>query len=342
MGPVLPIGYPERTMRIFSGIQPTGRKHLGNYIGGILQYVAGQERGEAIYCIVDLHSLTVAYDPQDLRERLYDLAAILLAAGLNPDRCVFFRQSDVKEHTELCWLLANVTAYGELSRMTQFKDKSAGQRDFVSAGLFFYPVLMAADILAYQTNEVPVGEDQKQHVELARDIAQRFNSRFGETFVVPEARIPAVGARIMDLKSPDKKMSTTGGSEAGTVYVLDEPDEVIRKFKAATTDSGREIVRGSGKAGVTNLIDILSVVRGVEPESIEKEFADANGYADFKQVVGEAVADYLRPVRDRYAELRPDEGRLEKILAEGAEKARAISTQTVADARRKMGLGPAS
>ena len=235
-------------MRIFSGIQPTGRKQLGNYLGAIIHYVAGQDRGEGIYCLVDLHSLTVAYDPAALREYLYDTTAILLAAGLDPSRCILFRQSDVKEHTELCWLLASVTAYGELGRMTQFKEKSAEQRDFVSAGLFFYPVLMAADILAYQTNEVPVGDDQRQHIELTRDIAQRFNSRFGETFVLPEARIPEVGARIMDLQAPERKMSTTGGTEQGTVYVLDEPDAIRRKFKSAVTDSGREIVRGSGKA----------------------------------------------------------------------------------------------
>jgi tryptophanyl-tRNA synthetase len=327
-------------MRIFSGIQPTGRKHLGNYIGAIRQYVEGQDRGEAIYCIVDLHAVTVAYDPADLRKRLYDTAAILLAAGLDPERCILFRQADVHEHTELCWLLANVTAHGELSRMHQFKEKSAEQRDFVSAGLFFYPVLQAADVLAYQTNEVPVGEDQKQHVELMRDIAERFNARFGETFVVPEHRIPDVGARIMDLQSPERKMSTTGASELGTVYVLDEPDQMLRKFKGAVTDSGRDIVRGPDKAGISNLIDIMAVVRGTTPEAVEKEYADAGGYAGFKEDVGRAVAEHLAPVRDRYAELRPDEGGLERILARGAEKARAISSRTVALARERMGVGP--
>src|SRR5436309_1424398 len=225
-------------MRIFSGIQPTGRKHLGNYIGAIRQYVAGQDRGQAIYCVVDLHAITVAYEPATLRRSLYDTAATLLAAGLDPDRCILFRQSDVKEHTELTWLLANVTAYGELGRMNQFKEKSALQKDLISAGLFFYPVLQAADVLAYDTNEVPVGEDQKQHVELMREIAQRFNARFGETFVVPEHRIPEVGARIMDLQSPDRKMSTTGGSPLGTVYVLDHPRDVERKIRSAVTDSG--------------------------------------------------------------------------------------------------------
>ena len=212
-------------MRIFSGIQPTGRKHLGNYIGAIEQWVAGQDRGEAIYCLVDAHAITVAYEPAALREAVYDTGAILLAAGLDPERCIFFRQSDVQEHTELCWLLSSVTSFGELNRMTQFKDKAGSQRDLVSAGLFFYPVLQAADVLAYRAHEVPVGEDQRQHVELMRDVAERFNARFGETLVVPEVRVPEVGARIMDLQVPDKKMSTTGGSPQGTVLVLDEPDD---------------------------------------------------------------------------------------------------------------------
>jgi tryptophanyl-tRNA synthetase len=328
-------------MRIFSGIQPTGRKHLGNYIGAITQYVAGQDRGEAIYCIVDLHALTVAYDRDELRDRLYDTTALLLAAGLDPGRCILFRQSDVKEHTELCWLLASVTAYGELSRMHQFKEKSNEQKDFVSAGLFFYPVLQAADVLAYATNEVPVGEDQKQHVELMRDIAIRFNSRFGETFVVPEHRIPEVGARIMDLQTPDKKMSTTGGTEQGTVYVLDEPAAILRKFKSAVTDSGREIVSGAGKPGITNLIEILSVVRGVGPDAVENDFSGASGYAAFKEEVGLEVVQYLAPVRERYEAIRADVGALESILASGAEKARAIAAPTVAMARERMGIGPA-
>src|SRR6266566_9327110 len=228
-------------MRIFSGIQPTGRKHLGNYIGAITQYVAGQERGDpAIYCIVDLHAVTVAYDPGELRERVYDTAAVLMAAGLDPDRCVLFRQGDVEEHTELCWLLASVTAYGDLQRMHQFKEKSAGQRELVSAGLFLYPVLQAADVLAYGANEVPVGEDQRQHIELMRDIAQRFNARFGEVLVVPEGRYPAVGARIMDLQVPTAKMSTTGGTPQGTVHLLDPPEVIAKKFRSAVTDSGSE------------------------------------------------------------------------------------------------------
>src|ERR1700676_2738784 len=249
-------------MRIFSGIQPTGRKHLGNYIGAIMQYVAGQDRGDAVYCIVDLHAITVAFDPAELRERTYDTAAILLAAGLDPKRCILFRQSDVVEHAELAWVLGWVTAYGDLQRMHQFKEKSAAQRELVSAGLFFYPVLMAADVLAYRTDEVPVGDDQRQHVELMRDIALRFNARFGEVLVVPEHRIPQIGARIMDLQNPEGKMSTTAASEEGTVYVLDEPERIERKFKRAVTDSGEGVRRAPDKPGITNLIDILAVVRG--------------------------------------------------------------------------------
>jgi tryptophanyl-tRNA synthetase len=327
-------------MRIFSGIQPTGRKHLGNYIGAIRQYVEGQDRGEAIYCIVDLHAVTVAYDPVDLRERMHDTAAILLAAGLDPDRCIFFRQSDVREHTELCWLLANVTGYGELSRMTQFKEKSEQQRAFVSSGLLFYPVLQAADVLAYRADEVPVGEDQKQHIELMRDIAKRFNARFGETFVVPEHRIPEVGARIMDLQSPTKRMSTTASTEQGAVYILDEPDQIVRKFKSAVTDSGKDIVRGPDKAGISNLIEIMAVARGTTMDAVEKEYADAGGYAGFKEDVGQAVVELLTPVRERYEELRPDGAALEGVLRQGADKARAIASETVALARERMGLGP--
>jgi tryptophanyl-tRNA synthetase len=326
-------------MRIFSGIQPTGRKHLGNYIGAITQYVEGQDRGEAIYCIVDLHALTVPYDPAELRTAGYDAAATLLAAGLDPARCVFFRQSDVAEHTELTWLLSAVTSYGELNRMTQFKEKSGSQRELVSAGLFFYPVLMAADVLAYRANEVPVGDDQRQHVELMRDVADRFNSRFGETLVVPELRIPEVGARIMDLQFPERKMSTTGGSPQGTVYVLDEPDTVTKKFRSAVTDSGTEVRRAPDKAGVSNLIDILAAVRGIGPEEVEREF-DGSGYGKLKQAVADAVIEYLAPVRERYAGLRDDEARLEGILAGGAEKARAIATETLADVREVMGVGP--
>jgi tryptophanyl-tRNA synthetase len=329
-------------LRIFSGIQPTGSKHLGNYIGAILQYVAGQERGEALFCIVDLHAITVAYEPEELRRSLYDLTALLLAAGLDPARCMLFRQSDVLEHAELTWLLSSVTAFGDLQRMHQFKDKSAGQRELVSAGLFFYPVLMAADVLAYRAHDVPVGDDQRQHVELMRDIAIRFNARFGggeQVLVVPEHRIPEIGARIMDLQDPTRKMSTTGGSEQGTVYVLDEPDAIVKKLKSAVTDSGREIERSPEKPGVSNLIEILAVARGVAPEQVEADMRDAHGYGDLKLATAEAVVEMLAPVRERYLQLRADEPALEAALAAGAERARAIAAQTLTDVRERMGVG---
>jgi tryptophanyl-tRNA synthetase len=327
---------------IFSGIQPTGSKHLGNYIGAILNYVAGQDRADpAIYCIVDLHAVTVPYDPGELRARAYDTAAILIAAGLDPERCILFRQGDVAEHTELAWLLSSVTPIGELNRMHQFRDKSAAQRELVSAGLLYYPVLMAADVLAYRAHEVPVGEDQREHLELMRGVAERFNGRFGELLVVPEARIPEVGARVRDLQEPERKMSTTGSSEQGTLYVLDEPDVVRRKFKRAVADSGREIVRRDDKPGISNLIEIMAVARDVGPDEVEREF-DGSGYGDFKTAVADAVVDWLTPVRERYHELRADEPGLERTLQGGADKAREIASATLADVRRAMGVGPPS
>ena len=327
-------------MVIFSGIQPTGRKHLGNYIGAIIQYVAGQDRADlAIYCIVDLHAVTVPYEPGDLRERTLDTAAILIASGLDPDRCILFRQADVAEHTELAWLLSSVTPLGELNRMHQFRDKSAAQRELVSAGLLYYPVLQAADVLAYRAHEVPVGEDQREHLELMRRTAERFNKRFGELLVVPEMRIPDVGARVADLQDPERKMSTTGGSEQGTVYVLDDPDAIRRKFKRAVADSGREIVRGDDKPGISNLIEIMAVARGITPEAVEAEF-DGSGYGDFKAAVAEAVIEWLAPVRERYDALRSDEAELERILEGGAGKAREIAVGTLTDVRDAMGVGP--
>jgi tryptophanyl-tRNA synthetase len=327
-------------MRIFSGIQPTGRKHLGNYIGAIRQYVEGQDRGApAIYCIVDLHALTVPWEPATLRESVYDTTSILLAAGLDPDRCILFRQSDVREHTELTWYLAALTAHGDLNRMTQFKEKSAKQRELVSAGLFFYPVLQAADVLAYRSDEVPVGEDQRQHIELTREIARRFNERFGEILVEPELRVPEVGARIMDLQEPSNKMSTTGGTEAGTVLVLDDPKTVTKKIKSAVTDSGSEVRRGDGKEGIANLIEIMAVARGTTEDEVEREFG-GSGYGDFKGAVAEAVVELLGPVRERYEELRPDEAALEETLSAGAEKARGIASGTLADVRSAIGVGP--
>jgi tryptophanyl-tRNA synthetase len=347
-GPAAAVGSPvtasvRRRVRIFSGIQPTGRKHLGNYIGAIRQYVEGQDRGEAIFCIVDLHATTMPYDPAVLRERLYDTTAILLAAGLDPDRCVLFRQGDVQEHAELSWLLSSVTALGELSRMHQFRDKSRAQRELASAGLLFYPVLQAADVLAYRADEVPVGEDQREHIELMREIARRFNARFGgggQVLVVPEHRIPEVGARIMDLQDPTRKMSTTGGVEEGTVFVLDDPDVVTKKIRRAVTDSGTEIRRAPDKPGVTNLIDILAAARGATPAQVEADLATARGYGDLKAATAEAVVRMLAPVRERYEAIRPDEQRLERTLAEGAEKARSLAAVTLRDVRHRMGVGP--
>jgi tryptophanyl-tRNA synthetase len=327
---------------IFSGIQPTGRKHLGNFIGAIRQYVEGQDRGDpAIYCVVDLHSISVPYDPADLRERVLDTAAILLAAGLDPERCVFFRQSAVHAHTEMTWYLSATTSHGDLDRMTQFKEKTGSARELASAALFYYPVLMAADVLAYRATEVPVGDDQRQHVELMREIARRFNGRFGEdTLVVPELRVPAVGARIMDLQEPERKMSTTGGTEGGTVLVLDDEKTIRKKVGSAVTDSGREVRAAPDKPGVTNLIDILAVGRGTGRAEIEREFEGA-GYGDFKGAVADSVVELLGPVRERYAELRPDEATLEATLAAGAEKAREIAAPVLADVRRVMGFGTA-
>ncbi len=330
-------------MRIFSGIQPTGTKHLGNYIGAIRQLVAGQDRGEGLYCIVDLHAITVAYDPTELRRAVYDLTALLLSAGLDPERCILFRQGDVVEHTELTWLLCSVTELGRLQRMHQFRDKSVVQRELVSAGLLLYPVLQAADVLAYRAQEVPVGEDQREHLELMRDVARRFNARFGsgkDVLVVPEHRIPEVGARIMDLQEPTRKMSTTGGSEQGTVYVLDEPAAILKKFKSAVTDSGREIERSPEKPGVSNLIEILAVAREATPEQVEADMREARGYGDLKIAVAEAVTAMLAPIRERYVQLRSDEQALEDVLARGAEGARAIAADTLVDVRECMGVGP--
>jgi tryptophanyl-tRNA synthetase len=328
-------------MRIFSGIQPTGTKHLGNYIGAIAQYVTAQERGEALFCIVDLHATTVPYEPAELRRSLYDLTALLLAAGLDHERCILFRQGDVQEHTELCWLLCSVTELGRLQRMHQFRDKSIAQRELVSAGLLVYPVLQAADVLAYRAQEVPVGEDQREHLELMRDVARRFNARFGdgeEILVVPEHRIPAVGARIMDLQDPTRKMSTTSGSTQGTVYVLDEPRAIEKKLGSAVTDSGSEVRRAPEKPGVSNLIEILAAVRGVAPAAVEAGLAEAR-YGELKAAVAAAVIDYLAPVRERYEQLRADEDALEAVLAGGAERARAIAAGTLADVRERMGVG---
>jgi len=323
-------------MRVFSGIQPTGAKHLGNYAGGFRQYTATQEQGEAFFCIVDLHSISVEYDPPDLRERTLDLLAILIATGLDPERSTIFAQSHVTAHAEANWLLSTVTSFGELRRMTQFKDKSESQQ-FVSAALFTYPVLQAGDILLYQTDVVPVGVDQRQHVELTRDVAERFNSRFGETFTLPRGVYPETGAKVMDLQEPEKKMSTTGGTEQGTVYVLDPPDAIRRKFKTAVTDSGREIVHAPDKPGISNLIEIMTVATGESIEKIQSRY-DGQGYGAFKEEVAESVVALLEPFQERYREIRDDAGELHRILALGADKAREASAPTLETMYDRMGF----
>jgi tryptophanyl-tRNA synthetase len=323
-------------MRIFSGIQPTGAKHLGNYIGGFRQYAATQELGEGFFCIVDLHSITVEHDPAELRAATIDLAAMLFASGLDPTRSTTFVQSHVHAHAEAAWLLGSVTSVGELRRMTQFKDKGDKQ-EFVSAGLFTYPVLMAGDILLYQTDLVPIGDDQRQHLELTRDVATRFNQRFGETFRIPDGRYPEIGARIMDLQEPENKMSTTGGTPLGTVLVADPPDVIRRKFKVAVTDSGRDVRRSTDKPGVTNLVEIMAVATGDLPEAVEDRY-DGQGYGQFKSDVAEAVIAFLEPVRLRYEALAADPGELERLLRAGAEKAAAAAAPTLEAMYDRMGF----
>ncbi len=323
-------------MRIFSGIQPTGAKHFGNYSGGFRQYAATQEQGEAFFCIVDLHSVTVNYQPQQLRDSSLDLAAMLFATGLDPDRSTIFVQSHNAAHAEAAWLLSAVTSFGELRRMAAFKEK-AEQQSFVSAGLFTYPVLMAGDILLYQTDEVPIGDDQRQHLELAREVATRFNQRFGETFKLPQGRYPTEGARIMDLIHPAKKMGTTTSTDMGKILLVDEPDAIRKKVMAAVTDAGREVNRAADKPGVANLIAIMSVASGRSPESIESQYGD-KGYGHFKAAVAESVIGCLRPIRERYLTLRADPGELERLLNQGAEKAREVSEPTLRAMYQAMGF----
>jgi tryptophanyl-tRNA synthetase len=323
-------------MRIFSGIQPTGAKHIGNYAGGFRQYVQTQEQGDAFFCIVDLHSITVQYEPEQLRQATYDLLAMLIATGLDPGRSTIFAQSHVPAHAEAAWLLAAVTSYGQLGRMTQFKEKGDKQ-EFVSAGLFTYPILMAGDILLYQTDVVPIGDDQRQHLELSRDVAERFNARFGETFRVPAGRYPDAGARIMDLQEPENKMSTTGGTPQGTVLIADPPDVIRKKIKSAVTDSGREVKHAPDKAGVSNLIELLSVATGESFAEIEARF-DGQGYGPFKEAVAEAVVELVTPIQARYRELLADEGELDRLLKLGAEKAATAAQPTLEAMYERMGF----
>ena len=326
--------------RVFSGIQPSGDVQLGNYLGAIKGWVERQSDKENFFCIVDLHALTALQDPDELRQQTRSLAAMLFAAGLDPDQCTVFIQSHVAAHAEACWVLNCVTPVGWLERMTQYKDK-AGGRESVSTGLLDYPVLMAGDILLYDAHEVPVGDDQRQHVELTRDIAQRFNHQFGETFVVPEAVIPQVGARVMGLNDPTVKMSKSFAHIRGhAVRILDDPAEIERTFKRAVTDSGNEIRFSDDpeRAGVNNLLGIYKVVTGRSEAESEADFVSARGYGDLKARVAEVVIEELAPIRERYYELMDDVAELDRLLARGAEQARAVAGAKMDVIRSRVGL----
>ena len=323
----------------FSGIQPSGNVTLGNYIGAMRQWPLLQDEYDCIYCVVDQHAITVRQDPAQLRRHTLELYAQLVACGIDPERSTLFIQSHVPAHTELAWALNCYTMFGELSRMTQFKEKSARHAENINAGLFTYPALMAADILLYQTDVVPVGEDQRQHVELARDIAQRFNGVYGDVFAVPEAVIPKVGGRVMSLTEPEKKMSKSAENENSFVLVMDTPEVILRKFKRAVTDSEGGIYRSPEKPGVTNLINIYSAATGVTPEKVEEEFS-GKGYGDFKVAVGEAVIELLRPVREETNRLMADKSSLETLYRAGAEKAAYTAARTLRKVHKKLGFIP--
>jgi tryptophanyl-tRNA synthetase len=331
--------------RVFSGIQPSGEMQLGNYVGAVRRWVeaqppAGSEgavRHDAIHCVVDLHAMTVAYDPEALRRRTREVATLLFAAGLDPERAIVFVQSHVPAHTECTWILECVATFGELRRMTQFKEKSQGQES-VTSGLLVYPVLMASDILLYDAGEVPVGDDQRQHVELTRDIALRFNHRFGPTFVVPKATFPTIGARVMDLQQPTAKMSKSADSPQGTVLVLDPPETIVKKVRAAVTDSGSEVrYDAEEKPGVSNLLDLYAVATGVDRDAAVAQFA-GSGYGALKTQVAEAVVEFLRPVRERNDELAHDPGEVDRLLTRGADAAEAIASEVLERARHACGL----
>jgi tryptophanyl-tRNA synthetase len=324
-------------MRIFSGIQPSGDPHIGNYSGGFRQYAQTQERGEAFFCIVDLHAITIQHDPGALREGTLDIAAMLFATGIDPHRSTVFVQSHVTAHAEAAWLLSSVTSYGQLGRMTQFKERAA-EEEFVSAALFTYPVLMAGDILLYQTDIVPIGEDQRQHLELTRDVAQRFNSRYGETFVVPEGVFPETGGRVMNLQEPSVKMSKSRGVESGTVLMLDPPEAVRKKVRSAVTDSGTDVrYDPDEKPGISNLIELMTVVTGDSIPDVEARY-DGSGYGQFKSDVADAIVELLEPIQGRYRALRGDIGELQRLLEMGAEKARAESAPTLHQMYKRLGF----
>jgi tryptophanyl-tRNA synthetase len=332
------MSFMETKRRVFSGIQPSGNLHLGNYLGALKNWVAIQDKYENYFCIVDLHALTVPQDPKDLRQKIREVAAIYLASGLDPEKCVIFRQSKVSGHAELCWLLNCIARFGELSRMTQFKDKTRkGGADSASAGLFVYPVLQAADVLLYNAHLVPVGEDQRQHLELMRTLARRFNHLYGETFVVPEAMIPPTGARVMSLDAPEEKMSKSSPRPGSYVAILDDRDTIRRKIRRAKTDSGTEIQATPDKPAITNLLDIYSAMSGKPVAEIEAEY-EGKGYGDLKKDLAEVVVEGLAPVRERALELLDDPRELDAILEAGADRAHAVASSTLHDAWARMGL----
>ena len=324
---------------IFSGIQPSGVITLGNYIGAVRNWSKVSDQGKGIFSVVDLHAITVRQDPKELHERILSTLAMIIASGVDPEKNLIFIQSHVPEHCELSWILNCYTMFGELSRMTQFKDKSAKNADNINAGLFTYPVLMAADILLYQADLVPVGADQKQHVEIARDIANRFNGLYGDTFKLPEPYIPAIGAKIMSLAEPEKKMSKSDPNVNANILVMDKPEDIMRKFKRAVTDSQGEVRRGPDKPGINNLITIYSVATGKTPEQIEAEF-QGKGYGDFKTACGEAVVEMLRPFRENVEDLMKNKDYLNQVAREGAEKAARMAYRTLSKAQKKVGFVP--
>lgn len=325
--------------RILSGIQPSGEGifTLGNYIGAVRNWTRMQEEFDCAYFIADLHSITVRQDPQTLKKQTLSAFALLLACGINPEENLVFVQSHVHEHAELGWIMSCYSQFGELSRMTQFKDKSSKHADNVNAGLFTYPALMAADILLYQADLVPVGADQKQHLEFTRDIATRFNNLYGEVFKLPDAYIPPMGAKIMSLQEPDKKMSKSDPNPKSKVFILDEENVILKKFKSAVTDSETEVVYREGKDGINNLMTIYASITGKSYDEITAEFS-GKGYGDFKAAVGQAVADELKPVREEYARLMADKGYLEAMMKQGAERASRVASRTLNKAKKKVGL----
>lgn len=327
----------ERKKTILSGIQPTGVFTLGNYLGAIKNWVSMQDEYDCAYMIADLHAITVRQEPAKLRQQTLSALATLLACGIDPEKSLMFIQSQVHQHAELSWVLSCFTQFGELSRMTQFKDKSAKHADNVNAGLFTYPSLMAADILLYQADLVPVGVDQKQHLELTRDVASRFNGLYSDTFTLPDPYIPKLGAKIMSLADPTKKMSKSDDNPNGFITILDEPDVILRRFKRAVTDSGSGVRYADGKDGVNNLMSIYSIITGKTMEEIEREF-DGKGYGDFKAAVGEAVSDHLKPIRDEHKRLLADKEYLQKVYTEGAEKAGRVAQRTLSKVYRKVGF----